>query len=186
MVRRALIIHPTAMAEWHTLLFEAQERCRVHLDEAMESYLVFLLMHFTQAPHVINSVLGLEFLQSLRPGAQQQLKEVGDKCLLFSGLFPGKAAQRRVKLSYFIRLGQTAYALFSQQEPAQEALYGQLCQEFPRLIDVLLSLRQHSDFALDLLQAVEGWQETQSDAALQQFQDITPSLPCNKRRQSLN
>src|SRR5689334_10421216 len=110
---QSLILHPTATAQWHDLILTAQRTASIHLQEDLECYLVFLLMRFSDNPQLAGSVLGLDFLEAYSKYRHQQLKEVGDKCLLYAGLFPGRAIKRRVKISYFVKLGQTAYATIS-------------------------------------------------------------------------
>ena len=174
----SLILHPTTTAQWYALVNEAQVTCAVTLQEDLESYLVFLLQRFIDSPDIASSVLGLDFLQSYQqPSHHQQLKDVGDKCLLVAGLFPGRAIKRRVKLSYFVKLGQTAYSTLSNYAIHQEELFNQLCFEFPKLLDVLLAMRETSLSAVDLLQSLELWHETGSQVAWKRLRQITPSLP---------
>lgn len=174
----SLILHPTATAQWYALVNEAQASCAVTLQEELESYLVFLLQRFIDNPEIASSVLGLDFLKSYQqPSHHQQLKDVGDKCLLVAGLFPGRAIRRRVKLSYFVKLGQTAYSTLSNSAVHQEELFNQLCYEFPKLMDVLLAMRESSLSTVDLLQSLELWHETGSQMAWKRLRQITPALP---------
>jgi hypothetical protein len=150
----SLILHASSLALWHTLLLEAQKSSSIHLAEDLESYLVFLLMRFTQQPALASSVLGLEFLQGLQQqtelSQQHLLKEVGDKCLLYAGLFPGRAQKRRLEISYFVKLGQTAYSTLSHHH-VNEALFISLHKDFPQLMDVLHATRENPG-AIDLLE----------------------------------
>lgn len=177
---RSLILHPTSIAQWHALLAEAQKSCAIHLKEDIESYLIFLLMRFIDNPAIASSIVGLDFLygyQELTQLRQQRLlKEVGDKCLLFAGLFPGRAVKRRVKISYFVKLGQTAYSLVSQYS-AQEELFTKLCWQFPTLMDVLQAMRKTPSLTQNLLQAFELWHETGSQMAWRQLCEATQGLP---------
>lgn len=59
---KRLILHPTDISQWHALVNEAQAATRLILNEATESYLVFLLMRFTQNPKLIESIVALDFL----------------------------------------------------------------------------------------------------------------------------
>lgn len=140
-----LILHPTDTSQWHALLNEAQAMRQCQLNEDVESYLVFLLMRFTEQPEVSSSILALDFLETQHEVGQQRferLKEVGDKSLLFSGLFPGLAEKRRVQVDYFINLGQSAYGSISVMEDAHtNNLYACLCQEFVLLKELLNSMR---------------------------------------------
>ena len=42
-----LYLQPTPVAQWHALVNEAQLGCDVELGEELESYLVFMLMRFS-------------------------------------------------------------------------------------------------------------------------------------------
>ena len=104
-----LILHPTDTSQWYALVNEAQAATRHVLHENTESYLVFLLMRFAKATQLMESVIALDFLESKHaPGKRhiEFLRDVGDKSLLFCGLFPGIADRRHVRLDYFRDMGQ--------------------------------------------------------------------------------
>lgn len=142
---KQLILHPTDISQWHALVNEAQAATRLILNENTESYLVFLLMRFSQGPKLIESVVALDFLESVhkpRPMQMQFMRDVGDKSLLFCGLFPGIAAKRHVSLSYFSEMGQAAYLTVSELEEKQAAdLYVQLSEQFVILQQILQAMR---------------------------------------------
>lgn len=140
-----LILHPTDISQWHALVNEAQVATSRLLNENTESYLVFLLMRYSQGSKLIDSVIGLDFLESMhKPGKLRVdlLRDVGDKSLLFCGLFPGQAERRRVNLSYFSEMGQAAYLTISEMHDNQNAeLYLQLSVEFHSLQHILQAMR---------------------------------------------
>lgn len=177
----SLILHPTTEAHWHDLVNEAQAHCDIHLAPDLEHYLVFLLIRFMAQPGMAGSVLGLELLHSYHQSSlqarQRQLKEVGDKCLLFAGLFPARATKRHVKLSYYVRLGQLAYSTLYAYLDNKETLFISLSKEFPKMMDVLHATRGTSGYAQDLLQSLELWHETGSPAAWHRLIKATHSLP---------
>lgn len=87
---KPLILHPTDISQWHALVNEAQAATQLMLPENTESYLVFLLMRFSQGPKLIESIVALDFLESMhRPKNMQMelLRDVGDKSLLFAAYF---------------------------------------------------------------------------------------------------
>lgn len=155
---KQLILHPTDISQWHALVNEAQAATRLVLNENTESYLVFLLMRFSQGPKLIESVVALDFLESVRkprPLQVQLLKDVGDKSLLFCGLFPGIAKKRHVSLNYFSDMGQAAYLSVGELQESQTAdLYFQLSAQFITLKQILQAMRGEyfqfstSDYAL--------------------------------------
>lgn len=142
---KKLILHPTDMCQWHALINEAQASTQLILDENTESYLVFLLMRFSQGPKLIESVIALDFLESMRKPRQLQvdlLRDVGDKSLLFCGLFPGLAEKRHVSLNYFSDMGKAAYLTVGEMHDKESAdLYFQLSAQFITLQHILQATR---------------------------------------------
>lgn len=104
------------------------------------------------------------------------MQEVGDKCLLFSGLFPNITTKRHVKIGYFVNLGQAAYGVISK---TKNDIYSALSEQFIPLMDVLQTIRRYSVEHPDLLpmQAYELWNETGSQRAfsiLKQYSGASP------------
>ena len=142
---KKLILHPTDMSQWHALVNEAQASTRLTLNENTESYLVFLLMRFSHETQLIESVIAMDFLESMHaPGNRQVeiLRDVGDKSLLFCGLFPGMANKRHVRLDYFSGMGQAAYLTVGElQENKSDDLYFQLSAQFINMQQILQAMR---------------------------------------------
>lgn len=142
---KKLILHPTDTSQWHALVNEAQASTRLILSECTESYLVFLLMRFSQTTHLLESVVALDFLESMHKRGNQQLellKDVGDKSLLFCGLFPGMAEKRNVSLEYFCDMGQSAYLSIGELHQSSMAeLYYELSEQFLSLQQILQAMR---------------------------------------------
>jgi hypothetical protein len=178
---KSLVLQPTDVAQWHALVNEAQAACQCNLDEPLESYLVFLLMRFAERPDLAGRVMALEFLQAQQETGQitMQLRDVGDQCLLFSGLFPQLAERRLVKVSYFVGIGRSAYdQLASLVDRRSDRLYGRLAEAFVAIMDVLQAMRGLSGEAvLQPLAAAELWADTGSQSALRSLSATTDSLP---------
>ena len=142
----AILTDTATTALWHDLLREAEARGRAPLDEELEAYLVFLLMRHLRDGELGGRVLALDLLQGLHARGSQRgedLRTVGDRCLLIAGLYPEQAQQRLVSLDYFIGLGAHAYAeLAHAARAALGALYARLATAFARLVRVLVELRR--------------------------------------------
>lgn len=153
---RELVLQPTSLAHWYALVNEAELDSALELGEELESYLVFLLMRFTERPELSNNILALEFLESLQKIGEERrvrLQEVGDRCLIYSGFFPEQLKKRRLQESYYIDLGQNAYyALASVSGLKLAELYQDLCEGFTMMRDVLLAMRQEDKFISPLKQ----------------------------------
>lgn len=179
-----LVTDVQATAQWHSLVKEAESHSGIALDEEVESYLVFMLMRYTQKPEMAAKIMALEYLRGVQAaGAERQaaLRDVGDQCLLFSGLFPKRAEHRQVRISYYVDLGRSAYhnvAEITRKTVSQ--MYLQLADRFVEMMDTLQAMRslQHKDHeVLDPIRAFELWNDTHSKRARQVLTQTTPSMP---------
>jgi len=164
---KRLILDPTSQAQWLSLVHEAQARCDRRLDETLESYLVFLLMRFTRKPHCMARVIAEDYLQSFACRHAERigrLRDVGDHCLLFSGLFPQQAERRMVSIAYFVNIGRSAYLQLSGMlDQGRAMLYRHLSGAFVVLMDILHAMREldgHSP--LTPIQTMDLWRDTGS------------------------
>ena len=174
-----LLLEPSATAQWKRLLTLAEEQSHCQLHEDVESYLIFTLTRFTRKPMLDSSALGPDLLncnQLLGQAKQNQLRDVGDQCLLLTGLFPQRAEKRLVTVGYYVDLGMTAYQHLSDLLKRCFAdLYQMLAQNFVQMMDVLQNIRDTP--ALQTLQALELWQHTGSSSACKIIKDTTSSTP---------
>jgi hypothetical protein len=162
-----LILEPTPQAQWQALVHEAQTACHHQLDETLESYLVFLLMRFADKPQCTTRIMAEEYLGSqLFQGEQraERLRDVGDHCLLFSGLFPQLAERRLVRISYYVTLGRSSYQQLSAVlDRGWSSVYHHLSEAFIVLMDILHAMRElGGDSVLTPIQALDLWQDTGS------------------------
>lgn len=140
-----------------------------------------MLMRFTERADLVARAMALEFLDAQTEGSQQPdlLRDVGDKCLLFSGLFPQLAERRLVRVSYFVRLGRSAYTqLATLVDRETDPLYARLAGAFVPVMDVLQTMRGLSgEPALGPLAAAELWADTGSRAAFRTLGEACSGLP---------
>jgi hypothetical protein len=179
LITQDLLLEPTATAQWKQLLEHAKQQCHCQLEADVESYLIFTLMRFTREPGLTSTALGPELINCSQLSGQareNKLRDVGDQCLLLSGLFPQRAEKRLVQVGYYVDLGMTAYQHLSDiLRKAFAELYQLLSQNFVQMMDVLQNIRGTA--ALQPLQAMELWQHTGSASALKLLKDTTNSTP---------
>jgi hypothetical protein len=186
-----LILEETEVAQWHSLVRQAEDTYGCQLNEAMESYLVFTLMRFMKDQDLATQAFAVDYLRahglpnSLR---LEQLRDIGDQCLLLSGLYPKRAEKRLVRVSYYVNMGRSAYHHLSEGvQQATAELYQQLAEGFVMLMDLLQTIRQFSSPALQPIQSFELWSDTGSQNAFNQLSDnalpLHESLINNKIRQ---
>lgn len=186
-----LFVNHHATAQWHDLVKEAEAFNGVSLDEELESYLVFLLMRYTGKPELAAKVMALDYLagaQAIGSERREKMRDVGDQCLLYSGLFPKRAEKRRVRVSYYVDLGRTAYANVAEAAQAAMAeMFAHLAESFVSLMDTLQAMRNmhNPDDKLDPIRAFELWQDTGSQRArtvLGQTSQATPIVIRSRSR----
>jgi len=178
-----LLVDRQATAQWHDLVKEAVAFNGVPLDEELESYLVFLLMRYTGKPELAAKVMALDYLHGAQAAGserREKMRDVGDQCLLYSGLFPKRAEKRRVRVSYYVDLGRTAYQNVAEvAQAAMAEMFAHLAESFVALMDTLQAMRcmHQQEQQLDPLQAFEMWQQTGSQRARTILAQRTDAVP---------
>ncbi|HZP67506.1 MAG TPA: hypothetical protein VFB32_14480 [Rudaea sp.] len=142
----AILTDVPQVALWTDLVHEAENGAATRLDEELEAYLVFLLMGHTRDVQLHRDAVALDYLLARAESGtrhKQELREVGDRCLLLAGLYPEQAERRLVSVRYFLDLGSRAYGELAQALRAGIAdLYGHLAEAFARLVRVLMEVRR--------------------------------------------
>lgn len=169
------------LSQWHSLVSDAELLAGVTLGEELQSYLVFTLMRYLSRPEMAQRILALDYLQAAHSqGREQQekLRDVGDQCLLFSGLFPRRAERRRVRVSYYVDLGRSAYHHLGHSADPLSDLYAALSRAFVAAMDTLQAIRNmREEQILDPLNNIELWQDTGSAVALRSLAKVTSGTP---------
>lgn len=184
---RKILDQPGNMSQWQALVVEAEALCGVQLDEELESYLVFTLMRYLRRPDMVQRILALDFLEAFQqshPQRNETLRDVGDQCLLFSGLFPRRAERRRVRVSYYVDLGRSAYQNLADNLTKTAHLFAHLAEEFIAAMDTLQAIRVigQGDSGLLPVEAYELWQDTASRQAYEQLLRQSGGQPVLVRR----
>lgn len=103
------------------------------------------------------------------------LQRLGDVAMFISGMFSEALNKRVVGVSYYVSMGETAYATLAEtasannREQSQAAIFSDLSARFASFVDVLKAVgnkptKQSTGFEA-LLQKVDEWQRT-GDPAL--------------------
>lgn len=177
------VIQPVSTAQWHALVSRAEADTGCVLGETVETYLVNLLMRFTSNPHMMTRLLSLDYLEDEYLSSKSRtdrLREIGDHCLVFAGLFPDYAEQHMVRLSYFVGLGQSAYQQLGDSAGDDRGpLYACLSREFVQLMDLLQAMHdlREDRGQLTPLDAFDLWSDTGSLQAYRVIRSVTDAFP---------
>lgn len=144
----AIITDKARVELFHDLVREGEQRAQQPLDETLESYLVFTLIEHMRDAGVGAEASAIELLDGLdQVGAlrERSLRNVGDRCLLIAGFYPGLARKRMVTPQYYAALGRHAYDELAAGLRASLAdLYRSLSTAFDALVRVLAECRELS------------------------------------------
>ncbi len=181
---QSLLLEPTDTAQWLELVREAEKEYGMTLPEDIESYLVFMLMRHTRQGSLEQAIMALEYLRAVDlAGAQRddKLRDIGDQCLILSGLYPKRARRRNVRVSYYVDMGQSAYYYLSNSlQHASAELYQQLCEAFVSMMDILQTIRGFNTPVLQPIQSLELWSDTGSQAAYRRIAHDRDALPLHE------
>jgi hypothetical protein len=134
------------LALWQELVQDGEHQAGIDLGESVQAYLVFVLMRYLRDGALGAHVLALDWLDAHEHrGAQRAdaLRDVGDRCLLIAGRYPGLAARRRVDANYFRQMGCGAYAGVAESaRDGYAALFAELARAFGAMVRVLAALPQ--------------------------------------------
>lgn len=153
-----ILTEATPLALWYEAVQTAQLDRHIALKTEVESYLVFMLMRHINNPTLAQEIMALKFLDGFHSPLHQRsiiLQNVGDQCLLITGLFPGLATKRRLKIKYYIELGQISYEVISQKN---NDIFSLLSKQFMILTDVLQSVRPEYATAIPV-ESCTSWDE---------------------------
>ncbi|MCC6302850.1 MAG: hypothetical protein IT489_08640 [Gammaproteobacteria bacterium] len=176
-------MNPTSAPQWHTLVNQAQHLTGSTITDQAENYLVGLLAQFSAKPLMMARVLAFDYLNDPLLQAKsrsERLKDIGDHCLLFAGLFPQHAERRQVRLGHMVELGQNAYHQLHESAPFEAGgLYSDLARGFVTLMDLLHAIRELRDerARLSPLHAFDLWSDTGSRHALRVIRTFTDATP---------
>jgi len=135
----------TPVEIWQALVQDACEHTGRRLDESSESYLVFVLLRYQADGLLLARTQGMDWLLAMDLAGTARadaLRDVGDRCLLVAGLFPGLAERRRVSVDYFIDIGRSAYlGVADVTRQAYAAMYSQLARSYGELVHTLNAVR---------------------------------------------
>jgi len=138
---------PSEIAQWHQLVLDAESHAECYLNESLENYVVMTLFSYTRETKLTSVALAIEFLNSLRNNTSynlQKLRDVGDHCLILSGLFPQIVRKKNVNDDYLMNMGKEAYYNLSFapiQWHLDSQLFYQLFENFKDVTKILRSMR---------------------------------------------
>jgi hypothetical protein len=139
---------------WHELVRDGERQAGIELGESVQSYLVFVLMRYLRDGALADHVLALDLLAAAEHSGHARadaLRDVGDRCLLIAGRFPGLAERRHVSPDYFNTLGCGAYLGVAQAARAGYAtLFAELARAFNAMVRVLGALPQRGAVLLPM------------------------------------
>ncbi len=176
---------PSLPEYFRELVKEALSRQKISAPEAVEFYLVNLLKGYLQTQELYGTPPEnfceepLAFLYGRAQQADSQvrvtlLRRLGDFSLFIAGYFPSSITRQLVDVSYYVQMGENAYAYLTQLVPYRNALveiFSELAKRFVAYVDILTEVSEKSGLKKDsdLLRLYEMWLKTGSERACQKL-----------------
>jgi hypothetical protein len=117
--------------ESYDLIKRAENQLTVNLPHEIEAYLVHLFAYYMDKPMVNTVPVGIRLLSASTlpvPVRKQELKTVGDECLLISSM--GWGSHKWPSKTYYADIGQAAYMSRAYVANPPESLFDDLAYEF--------------------------------------------------------
>jgi hypothetical protein len=161
-VDRRIVFGQSAQEYFRELVAGALAHRRLRIQEGTEYYLVNLLASHLQSDSLFVArpdgtmdaeplaLLLKRALESEREERRRMLKRLGDTSLFVSGFFGDSLARSLVDVNYYIAMGGRAYDALSEAERAAgglAALYAELAERFPELVDLFAEIAELSDLS---------------------------------------
>ena len=170
------ILHTRDTAHWRALVAAAEASVQSCLDDDLENYVVMLLLRFAAAGNETREPENTDELAG-------NLVEVGDRCLIISGLMPDQAITQGLPVRHFVETGRRAYQEAAHR--SQNAIFHRLATRFVAIMDVLQVMRTLDEdvIAVDLFRVYDQWTETGSQYAYRLIRAATDALPVRQLSQ---
>lgn len=106
---------------------------QIDLPESNLEYLSFVLQQFSTDTSILSGTITGYHVDCINGIGNFQT--LGDKCLIWSGLFPASLIKKRLTIDYVNQLGTQAYKILSIKDRAG-SLYAELSKNFNQLVNV--------------------------------------------------
>lgn len=135
--------------EWYSMIEKAKIISGYNFSDSVQHYLVLTLRHFTTNKDIASKVLAIDFLTHSEMNTandQRSIRDLGDHCLVLSGLFPERIVKKNISLNYVIGIGKQSYRLLSTANSPSvkyidKKLFSHLDMNFVGLMDLLNHIR---------------------------------------------
>ncbi len=137
--RHGFYLYTAETAQWHALISEAEAIAGHALDPEIGNYLVFTMTSFLGPGGERTAEIKHHQLLNTGGLVDQDLRDTGDICLLFSGLLPDYVSEHWGPVGDMIALGRSAYRELASRDSSQ--LFLKMSAQFMSIVDVLLNIR---------------------------------------------
>jgi hypothetical protein len=142
-------------------------------------YLVDLLIHYMNSENFFSqdesgkmrvpviAELYAQYLSGTAANKHHTLKQMGDVCLMITGVFPDSLNKKIVDVDYYLGMGGTAYQHLSELQltAISRTLFKELSEKFKLFSEVLSEMSEKSGLQSNsnLLRVYEKWLQTGSE-----------------------
>ncbi len=190
-----IVIGKSAQEYFRELVSESLAQRRLRVGEATEFYVVNLLAERLRRDRPpgprqagerggeprepAEEPLALMLKKALegdRAARWRNLKELGDTSLFVSGFFGDSLSRSLVDVEYYIAMGERAYDALAEEPrgpSGAQAIFGELAERFPQLVDLLAEIAELSELRSNrgLVRLYERFLATGSERLARQLRE---------------
>jgi hypothetical protein len=184
-VSETIVVGKSAQEYFRELVSESLAQRRLRVCEGTEFYVVNLLAERLRGDRRgageddQDEPLALILKRALegdRETRWRNLKQLGDTSLFVSGFFGDSLSRSLVDVGYYIAMGERAYDALSGEPrgpSGAQALFGELAERFPQLVDLLAEIAELSELRSNrgLLRLYDRFLLTGSERIARQLRD---------------
>ena len=145
LTKTGFLIPETERGAWMSLISDSWKKSCLPINDDGQAYLSLLLERYVKDTQIIDTFIGLEYyikqlsLEKIEPRSLQRL---GDICLFYVSLFPGRLMYRHypTSIALTIELGETIFNSLYKEERTdnwEKRAYEQLFKHFVQYVIVL-------------------------------------------------
>ncbi|ASJ71041.1 hypothetical protein IMCC3135_04640 [Granulosicoccus antarcticus IMCC3135] len=178
---RTCLIQPTTCLQdfFRERIVQATGKLRLDGNDETVWYLTQLLCNYSKTNQFLDNngtgatltPLAEYYRMALESASRHErrllLQRLGDVAIVVAGLFSGALNRKPIGVSYYISMGESAYATLadeasqSSRDRALQGIFETLATDFSDYVEVLSAIPSQVSHEKDLLELVDEWENTQ-------------------------
>ncbi len=137
----SLIIEPTAISAFYTLVKDGERKSGIALEDDLQAFVVYALLRNIDNNTLKEFTFAEAFLEAFHKDDIARLEKVVDHSLIYAGLYPKRAEKMGLSRSYYLDIGVMASeqlsSYYAKIKSSYYEVYYKIACQFHSLVEVL-------------------------------------------------